>query len=382
MTGISVQAMLPGANTATQHLRQIILAYCCFVNQVCNLSVLFLCLSQTIKNKLCLSHNGFPLIVVIMLCERRLCSGWEMLYIKRPGCWYYSECNLLGLCCGSLHLQPCTCLQCSCCVCLFKCKCSCWLMSVCWIIVSMSAGCPCLFSDWDCGSGCVCHCHGRVTHVHSTLMELLSNVPLRAESNLSLQQDEQKECLSFSGLCCGSCVCTLSTVCASNSWELLGELGSLQRQRGCAPTAQAAQNITTARNRAQMNLNKQGIWIILKQKCLFLNSQMSESRAASGHGAGTVRVSIVLKWTEQQENWLVWDTGSRSPGTEHLLYSIFRFLFCYSLKGTWCHNSCRFGFCICSLWCSAGIAACQGPHPISYFIFVLFLLLCLSPVVP
>lgn len=69
--------------------------------------------------------------------------------------------------------------------------------------------------------------------MRSTLMELLSNVHLRAESNLGLQQDEQKECLSFSGLHCGSCVCTVSAVCTSSTWELLGELVPLQRRKGC-----------------------------------------------------------------------------------------------------------------------------------------------------
>lgn len=75
-------------------------------------------------------------------------------------------------------------------------------------------------------------------------IELLSYVHLRAESNLGLQQDEQKECLSFSGLHCGSCVFTVSAVCASSTWELLGELVPYRDGRavgrGCASTAQAA----------------------------------------------------------------------------------------------------------------------------------------------
>lgn len=41
----------------------------------------------------------------------------------------------------------------------------------------------------------------------STLMELWSNVLLGTESNLSLQQDvQQRECLSFLGLC-PLCMC-------------------------------------------------------------------------------------------------------------------------------------------------------------------------------
>lgn len=159
---------------------------------------------------------------------------------------------------------------------------------------------------------------------------------------------------------CGEGLCTHST----GSWELK----RFQQQE----------------NWAQINLNKQEIWIILKQKCSFLNSQVSESRAASGHGISLVRVSIVLKWTVQQKNQLVLYTGLYSSGTENLLYLIFRpftFFFCFFfLKGDLMSQFLSLRllhlFLVIFSWNSS------LPGPTSYILFHLFLLLCLSPAVP
>lgn len=77
--------------------------------------------------------------------EKAVLRQWNALCLTIARCWRCSECNLLGLCCWFFALGQ-SCLFAAQLVhLLFECKCSCWLVSACWMTLSMSARYPCLF---------------------------------------------------------------------------------------------------------------------------------------------------------------------------------------------------------------------------------------------